>query len=995
MEVLKKWNGKRGSLFLRSLFFLLILFTTVSAIALYRQGDYAFNSFIQYDFKVIPSPYSIISLSYNLTPLIDQHLIGANCSGLVVSNGTNFNATYSWVQNFGVSNCLDNGQNSTILIRYSNWNNVIVANLTLSYGNQTVDSGLVDYGNFSQVFLNYDFAGIFNSTSGGANYTDFAHNYYTGSKTSTSSVTDFPSGYGVSWNSGFVSYSDSSNYKPTIQFTLTCLVKPNPSGSYIIFGSHGKGGGTIGYEGRERPDKKIEAYGTDLGNTLISSGTLNDNELYLVTFVINGASSAIYINKTVTTGTTSTISYDSDNPLCIGGQSYSNSCHAFDPGEASYCYLIGDAVTSNYTNSTVDQQITYYNPVLSYISVSDPKNINYSSFTIPYNVSSLIQTVNISVTSSSCGSFTIFNLVSGTFNNSNVNCLNTKNNWIQFNATTGTTQLEVKNVSFYIFPGVNFSLVNAGNFSLYNFWSVNVSNSTNNFTFNSGVNTSLLIAFDDLPIGTLNYSFNPNNSLIFYPDKNNLQGGLIVSNTSFINVSGNAWFRQDFYVNSSSGFIQNWTGNLTYINGSSATFVTNSFVLNFSLQQFVNKSITLNAFAFGFGNQSFTGSFNGSSPYLNQTINVSLAGLNLSLFQELTGLNINGSCVLSNGTSSYNITLVNNSQTWNFTNFTLLPLGISETLSCASSGYFPRTYVISLDPYTLVSLNAYLPIQNSFSILVRFLVVNNNVNNPIQGATVIIQRFSGGTWVTVGSQITDSSGTASFYMDSSQTYTVIGTFGTATSTNVLQPTRNDYTIVLNQGALGNYTYLFNNVSFAFKPTSFRLVNDTNTFGCEWNSGPGFIQWFSTNIKVRNSTTENYTTIFDSNITTSPNGGANFIPVSSVNRSDALLYCCFVANNQPAYCINNTYYFNPIPNTDNGIIGIEQDISNSGPSVFLAIIGILIAVYLGFRFGGANDFMGVGIFIAVIGFLFATNLISFPVFGGGVMLTIIIYLGFIR
>lgn len=956
----------------------LLLIGLVHSVGLFRPSDYVQSQIIQIDFHTVVNESATIGLiSYNFSPLISLGQVASNCSGIILSNGTSFNATHSWYSNFGVKDCNVNVTNSTIMIREANWNSISVENFTLYFQNNTALAGN-DYSSFSNVFSSsiFGFSSLYNLTSGSGNYSDLANNLVTGLKSSTTAVTDMPYSYGVGFNAADVSWADNVNYKVSAGFTFICLVIPKPSGSYVMFLSHGKGAGTIGWEGRETPAGNVEFYGADLGS-LVSSGTLTSNNLYYLTFVQNAATSRVYINTTFTQGSLNSVTYDSDNPICTGGQSYANSCHNFDPGEASNCYLIKSAESPNFVNATVKQSITYYGLGSSFISVTQPTNNNYTSSLIPYNVTPLIQAVNISINSSSCGNTTILNAQVGTSYTGTLNCSGRQNQYFYFNASDNNfNTLQTINQSFYIFYGVGFALVNGGNGTGFNNWILNVSNGT--YTQNySNQNNVLMIETDNLPLGSvLSYSFNPNNSLIFYPDNANLNGTFNSTNTSFANITGNAWFKQEFYLTNGS-LQQNWTLNLTYNgNGTSASFPITSYFQTFSLQQFQGQQVTLNGLLFGFGNQSLTRTFNGSSPYLNNTFSVTIAGLNLSVFKEFTGNLINASWTLSNSSFGFNSTFVNTSLS-QFVNYTVLPTGSNLLLQLSSPGFYPRQYSLTLDPFTILNLNAYLPEINALTFLVRFHIQSIS-QSAVSGATVMIQRNFNGNWFTVGSVQSDDTGTASFYMDSSQFYQVIVSFNGITATKQLFPTSSDYIITLLLAG-GNYTYTFQNVTTSFFPTQFTLNQPFNVFGCVFTSPFGSLLNYSMNLLAQNGTNQTFNNIFNASVTGIPNGGTLQVNTTASNRSAFILTCNFTNINGVFY--SNSYNYSVGFFTSSNI-GLDQSLSIlQTQNSWLVQIGlILVALVITFLIGGSNVLVGVVSGLSVLGYFTVLGFFSPLIFG---------------
>lgn len=616
------------------------------------------------------------------------------------------------------------------------------------------------------------------------------------------------------------------------------------------------------------------------------------------------------------------------------------------------------------------------------LNISSPLNQNYSSYTIPFNFTVYGSATNYNVTiNSSCNNNSIiYNVTNNSWFNSTLTCNTRLNEWVQVNVTdvAGTLTAQLNN-SFQILFGTNFSLLNAGNLTILGSFNLNVSNSTYTKNF-SNINSGYYVDYDNLPLpdanGNLTYNFIPLQAIYYYPDYPNLNGSYSDLNNSINNVSGKTWPIQNFLAKNSSGYFPAYTLNVTYLNGTSFLCTSTNFNCTFSLSAFVNSTVYFNALEYGNSNSSLNRTFNSSSPYLNYTFSMLLAGLNLSVFQEFTSQLINATFTLSNSSFTYTDTFNNLSGTSTLYNFSLLPLGSGLLLQLNSSGYYPRQYLVTLDAFSITQLNAYLPVQNAFTGLVRFHIQGITQNN-IQGASVVIQRATGGNWFSVGSELSDATGTASFYMDSSQQYRIVVTFGSATGTLTIFPTNTDYIITLT-GTTGNYTYTFQNTTLSFFPTQFTTDAQYVLFGCNFGSGSGALVNFSVDLYGSNNSL-NYSSVYSNLISGSVNGGTIQVNKSTINYTNFIMVCNFTNLNGFFYSTSYNYSVGQIVT---GNIGLTEGLTllSASNSWIVELLMVFVAVILSFMFGGGNPLISLSIGLAVLGFFTVTGFFSPILFG---------------
>jgi hypothetical protein len=112
-----------------------------------------------------------------------------------------------------------------------------------------------------------------------------------------------------------------------------------------------------------------------------------------------------------------------------------------------------------------------------------------------------------------------------------------------------------------------------------------------------------------------------------------------------------------------------------------------------------------------------------------------------------------------------------------------------------SGGYNPRNYYVTNNANTFTNITAYLLLSTS-GYFVRFHVLTIT-NQPIANAFGIAQLFINNQWTTVEQEYSDSSGTATFFLNPTSTYQMNFTAsGYSSSQFTITPTQQDYNVQL-------------------------------------------------------------------------------------------------------------------------------------------------------------------------------------------------------
>lgn len=148
-----------------------------------------------------------------------------------------------------------------------------------------------------------------------------------------------------------------------------------------------------------------------------------------------------------------------------------------------------------------------------------------------------------------------------------------------------------------------------------------------------------------------------------------------------------------------------------------------------------------------------------------------------------------------------------------------IPTG-NLTVTVSNSSYFSRNYFVDFNPAGIdTNITAFLlNTSDAYAHLVS-LSVKDSANVPLQNALIQVQKEVGGIFVDVGSGLTDSSGTVSFFLDALTAYQiVISKAGFTTSISTLIPASTQYTFQLFSSTGGpGYTGLFEDTTYSLNP----------------------------------------------------------------------------------------------------------------------------------------------------------------------------------
>ena len=188
---------------------------------------------------------------------------------------------------------------------------------------------------------------------------------------------------------------------------------------------------------------------------------------------------------------------------------------------------------------------------------------------------------------------------------------------------------------------------------------------------------------------------------------------------------------------------------------------------------------------------------------------------------------------------------------------------INGTLQYSLTGYPLRKYEFSSEAVTNSTTSKILYLLASADgIYSTYQVLNYANQNAIEGASLVVERTIDSVSTILGSGLTDSAGSITFWLNPNYAHTITTSKTGYTTTSVsVSPSQSTYTIYL--GGAGNVTindYRYKNIVYYTYPASGRLEPNTNyTFGIVLNATDANLVNCKIEVKDENFTVVNSST----------------------------------------------------------------------------------------------------------------------------------------
>ena len=281
----------------------------------------------------------------------------------------------------------------------------------------------------------------------------------------------------------------------------------------------------------------------------------------------------------------------------------------------------------------------------------------------------------------------------------------------------------------------------------------------------------------------------------------------------------------------------------------------------------------------------------------------------MKAFDESTGSRIYFTATIANSTSTTN------------TGYQYLYQASSTSITngqvsvvVSNTTYYQSKYIGTIPAGGNSNLDAYLqPLSNLNIKQVSFLTTSAS-SQALPGVLVSINRLVNGATVSVGQAYTDSTGMASFFMDSTVSYTVTASMlGYSTVTQTIMPTQTTYTITMGNWTIGMFHQTFYDIQWTFAPTGILDENKTHNLTFSTFSSTGKIVWFAWKIY-------NDTTLLRFENVSSPIGGTINYSLRPGPNSNITIYFYIMRANMSEQQLAIWWMPLPVQSFINGIIG---------------------------------------------------------------------------
>jgi hypothetical protein len=273
--------------------------------------------------------------------------------------------------------------------------------------------------------------------------------------------------------------------------------------------------------------------------------------------------------------------------------------------------------------------------------------------------------------------------------------------------------------------------------------------------------------------------------------------------------------------------------------------------------------------------------------------------LNITAYDESSGANIYFNASITNGSSTY----VTPNALSHLNSSIYFPQG-SNTITFQNASYYTRQIISTILNNSQTIQIYLLPISNPSNVFVRFTAVDG------AGASIpnVLINITKGT-NQIESKYTDAAGVASFYLDYTQSYTVVSSkIGYPTiALSPLIPTQQDYYIQMSQSNVINPQYTFTNISWSLLPDPRKLYQNSSVIKFTIQSQDSQLEYFGLALEYQNAIIFNFTN------STSPAGGniTVYVDLSSRVNGSIIAHPYFKKFNFIEYYDSSSYF--PIAN----------------------------------------------------------------------------------
>jgi hypothetical protein len=295
-----------------------------------------------------------------------------------------------------------------------------------------------------------------------------------------------------------------------------------------------------------------------------------------------------------------------------------------------------------------------------------------------------------------------------------------------------------------------------------------------------------------------------------------------------------------------------------------------------------------------------------------------------------------------------------------YTNYSkFLPQSIN-TIAIQNASYYTSTFILNIANTSYNVINYLIPRSNANAIFVRFHIQNSQ-GAFIPNALVTITQAGR----NIGSSYTDSSGTASFYLDSTLSFLIsVSAPGYSSTTTSVVPVGNDYTLSLGSGSTYiGYNVSFDNIYVSFFPDMVDYSNNFSILNYTIISTDSKLAQFGILVYY------NATLIYSQTNNSPASGGVILVNVTTFGRNGNIAVSYFFQKSGESIVYLNKVYliyseFGKYPGT---LSDVAKELRQYGKPPFLILIPILciIGLIMSWLNRGLSIGLGLGVFAMIL------------------------------
>lgn len=325
----------------------------------------------------------------------------------------------------------------------------------------------------------------------------------------------------------------------------------------------------------------------------------------------------------------------------------------------------------------------------------------------------------------------------------------------------------------------------------------------------------------------------------------------------------------------------------------------------------------------------------------NRTLILTAPALLVNAFDETTLSRLFFNITLSNSTNSTTFT----NQYWLNKTVGEIPTGAVtvsvKNHSCLTGNPLPRAYALTIG-YADVNLSAYLLCDTSNPALVNFYILDATAR-PLYGVLFEAKKLISGSWETVTSKYSDTTGTVGVYLDQNTLYQINAALtGYLPHQSTITPTESLYTITLygGNGTVGFQT-IFDDLFIEIQPQNSYMYGNLSTASFYLNDSLSQLNYWGWNVSYNGST------LYFINWTANASGGYDAVTLNNVGRTGnySIAYW-FSRGNFSQWTLTREYYINPTNYTNASLSeAIKQPKATGAPNTLFIVLGAVLIPFI--------------------------------------------------